>query len=276
MGIWRFFVISALGLVLVTGPQAQPRRETLADIRQEMSFIYVEIQRLKQELSTTGNTQSGTGSQGSQLKRLDSLEGEFRRITGKIEELEFRIQKIVKDGTNRIGDLEFRLVELEGGDVSSLGETSTLGGEDPNNRPIVVVPTTDGSAELAASEQVDYDAAKSAFDAGDYAQSADLFEVFARIYPGGPMTGEAHFWRGEALANLGQWSNSARAYLQSFSSAPDSAIAPRALLRLGTSLDRIGQREEACLTLNEVSLRYPDSQSSLDAQAEMRAMACNT
>jgi hypothetical protein len=59
---------------------------------------------------------------------VNSIEAELSRLTARTEELSNRIDRIVADGTNRIGDLEFRLVELEGGDVSRLGETSTLGG----------------------------------------------------------------------------------------------------------------------------------------------------
>lgn len=263
-------LVAALGM---PGAQAQTRRDTLADIRQEMSVLYVELQRLKQELSTTG-TNMGGSVQGSQLQRLDALEGEFRRINGKIEELEFRIGKIVRDGTNRIGDLEFRLVELEGGDVSKLGQTTTLGGETLQEPLVIVAPRNDTKTELASGEQEDFNQALEAHDRGDFARAADLFGTFTETYPGGPMTSEAHYWRGESQAAQNKWSAAARSYLQSFSGAPDTPIAPQALYRLGVSLDRIGQREEACLTLNEVILRYPNSDSSHDARAEMDQLNC--
>ncbi len=274
MKLWHG-LFSLLLMVALAGPApAQSRDESLADIRQELSFLYVEMQRLKQELSTTGSAE-GVSSQGTLLQRLDALEGELRRITGKVEELEFRVEKIVADGTNRIGDLEFRLVELEGGDVSTLGETSTLGGEITNPVTIPVTPPDDGNTELAVSEQVDFEAAMTAYDNADYRRSADLFANFTTAYPGGPLTGEAHFWRGEALAELGEWSSAARSYLQSFSSAPNSTFAPKALLRLGVSLANIGQVEEACQTLNEVNLRYPTSDAASEALAEMAGLACS-
>ena len=40
---------------------AQPRTETLADIRQELTVLHVEIQKLKRELSTTGGAATATG-----------------------------------------------------------------------------------------------------------------------------------------------------------------------------------------------------------------------
>lgn len=265
-----------LGFVLLVGSaHAQSQKETLADIRQELSFLYMEIQRLKTELSTTGNTSVPSGGQATSLERLDALEGELRRLTGKTEKLEFRIDRIVRDGTNRIGDLEFRLVELEGGDVSTLGETTTLGGaSDALPRNDGGTSATDTGGDVAVGERVDFDAAKRAFDDGDFAGSAEMFAAFANNYPGGSLTGDAGFWRGEALARLDDWPNAARGFLQSFSSAPDGHLAPRALYRLGVSLERIGQRDEACLTLAEVAKRYPGADAVNDADAEMRALAC--
>jgi tol-pal system protein YbgF len=272
MMFWRtLLIILAFGLSAPVG-FAQSRAETLADIRQELSFLHVEIQRLRQELSTTGSDTTETG--GTVLDRLDTLEGELRRITGKTEELEFRINNIVRDGTNRIGDLEFRLVELEGGDVSNLGETTTLGGDTGSRTTQPVVTQPDDNTELAVSEEVDFEAAKAAYDAGNYETASALFAAFSEDYPGGPLTADAQFWRGESLAGLNEWSSAARAFLQSFSSAPDGSLAPQALYRLGVSLDRIGQTEEACLTLNEVGIRYPGSNAHNQAEAEMATLGC--
>jgi tol-pal system protein YbgF len=124
-------------------------------------------------------------------------------------------------------------------------------------------------------EQADFDRARDAFESGDYEAAAAQFQTFTENYPGGALSGEAHFWRGEALAALEEWNRAARAYLDSFSGAPEGPRAAEALYRLGVSLDRLGQREEACLTLSEVQLRYPDAAATADALAEMQALGCN-
>ena len=134
----RFALIVALGLAF--GPvtaQAQDA-QTLADVRQELTVLNVEVQKLRRELSTTGGA-SVAVTGGSVLERVNAMESELQRLTSKTEELENRINRVVTDGTNRIGDLEFRLVELEGGDVGSLGQTSTLGG---GEKPATMAPAT--------------------------------------------------------------------------------------------------------------------------------------
>jgi tol-pal system protein YbgF len=271
------FAAYILGLALVTavGHPARAQDQTLADIRQELQFLYVDISRLKRELSTTGAA-SGVTAGGTVLERLDAIEAEVVRLTSKTEALENRVNQVVTDGTNRIGDLEFRLVELEGGDVSKLGETSTLGGGAMPSTAATApaITPSGGGAELAIGEQADFDKARSALDAGDYGGASDLFATFTQTYTGGPLTGEAHFYRGEALAALGDTTNAARAYLESYSGSPGGARAPDALYKLGSSLGTLGQVSDACVTLAQVANLYPGTTAVGQAQTTMQSLGC--
>ncbi|WP_298565735.1 tol-pal system protein YbgF [uncultured Aliiroseovarius sp.] len=267
-------VALSLSITLVTPSFAQDRAQSLADIRQELTMLYVEIQKLKTELSTTGAASVQAGA-GGLNERMATLEGELSRLTGKTEQLEFRINSIVQDGTNRIGDLEFRLVELEGGDVSKLSETTTLGGGAAPTAPIAAPePAQPLTTELAVSEKEDFDAAGAALEAGDFEQAATMYEAFIDAYPGGPLTAEAHFQRGEALTGQGDVKSAARAYLNAFSGAPNSDRAPDALFRLGNALGALGQISEACATLTEVGKRFPGTPAVEDAQAARTSLGC--
>ncbi len=266
------FAVLLMGSVSPMAVQAQ-QEETLADIRQQMSVLYVEVQRLKQELSTTGAPQGGV-SGGSVLARMDAIELELQRLTGKTEELEFRIQSVVNDGTNRIGDLEFRLVELEGGDVSQLGETSTLGGDITSPAVSVPAPTDQGS-QLAVGEEADFNRAVAALENLDFGEAAQQFAIFTQTYPGSPLEAEAHLRRGEALEGAGINSDAARAFLESYSGYPQSPFAAEALYRLGSSLGKLGQVNEACVTLREVEVRHPSSPFVSNAQQDILGLGCS-
>ncbi|MGR3659972.1 MAG: tol-pal system protein YbgF [Paracoccaceae bacterium] len=267
-----FGLVLALSVWAVAPARAQD--QTLADIRQELSVLFVDMQRLKRELSTTGGAGGAVGG-GSALQRLDQIEAEMVRLTSKTEQLENRINRIVKDGTNRIGDLEFRLVELEGGDLGALGETSTLGGGSGGEQVAVIQPADTGSAELAMGEQGDFDRAKAALDTGDYSEAVEKFTVFSNTYMGGPLTGDAHYYRGQALFALGDTANAARAFLESFSGSPSSPRAPDALYELGKSLGALGQLNEACISLAEVEVRFPGSSAVGDARAALQQLGCS-
>jgi tol-pal system protein YbgF len=129
-------------------------------------------------------------------------------------------------------------------------------------------------AELTVTEQSDFDAAVAAAEAGDNARAAQLFETFLATYPGGPLSSEAQFRRGEALAAQGDWQGAARSYLDAFSGAPQGPLAPRALYRLAVALGERGQFEEACLTLTEVDSRYPGSEVAGDVAAMKASLRC--
>lgn len=283
---FAFLLAACLTVFWHDGARAQDT-QTLADIRQELNVLFVEIQRLRRELSTTGGPTVNIGGD-SVLERVGAMEAELQRLTSKTEELEFRVNRIVEDGTRRIGDLEFRLVELEGGDVSQLGETTTLGGDTATPSPgtsAAPAPSQPsggdgaagaiaGGAELAVGEEADFRAAQAALAEGRYREAADRFEVFQSAYPGSPLSPGADLGRGRALEELGETQAAARAYLNSFSTAPTGPVAAQSLFRLGRSLGALNQTGEACLTLGEVEIRFPSDPAVQSAREEMQRLGC--
>ena len=273
----RWILIVAM-CILAVPAVAQDREKTLADIRQELSVLFVEIQKMRRELSTTGGVNTNL-SGTNVLERVDAMEAELQRLTAANEALTNRVDRVVSDGTNRIGDLEFRLCELESGcDIGSLGETPTLGGgalpTAVTPQPVAPVADVTGGVELAVAERDDFERAKATFDAGSFEAAAEQLQRFTETYQGGPLTGLAHLMRGEALQSLGLTSSAARAYLESYSGTPNGPTSPTALLKLGVALDGLGQNAEACITLAEVTLRYPDTEASIEAQAARASMGC--
>ncbi len=275
----RFAFIFAVVLgALPVGAAAQDA-QTLADIRQELTTLSVEMTKLKRELSTTG-TGGVAALPTSVLDRVNAMESELARVTAKAEELEFRINRIVADGTRRVADLEFRLVELEGGDISTLGETSTLGEDGQATAPTATPPppsspSTPNSTQLAIGEQADYERAQEALASGDFRAAADQLATFAQTYPGSPIAAEVEVLRGDALRGLGDTREAARAYLAAFGAAPTGPVAPDALFKLGASLGALGQTAEACTTLGEVGVRFAGSAAVPLAQAEQAKLGCS-
>jgi tol-pal system protein YbgF len=264
-----------VGALLPLSAGAQDRAQSLADIRQEMVVLNSAVSSLRSELSTTGGVGAAPVS-GSVLERVDAIEVALAQLTAKTEALEFRINQVVADGTNRLGDLEFRIVELEGGDVSKIGQTPTLGGETgaaiAPMAPPPAAPPAGGS--LATNEQADFDRAKEVLGQGDFRSAADLFEAFTQTYTGGPLTYEAYFLKGEALQGLGETSGAARAWLEAFSGDMTGPRAPEALLKVGQALGELGQAPEACVTLQEVGARFPGTQPAADAAISAQGLGC--
>lgn len=258
----------------LAGPAlAQDRAATLADIQQQLTVLGTEMQSLRRELSTTtsGMTSAATGSA---LERLDGMETELRKLTAKTEELEFRIQKVIEDGTNRVDDLQFRVTELEGGDVGKLPKTPPLGGE----VPLAAAPATAKPAapQLAVGEQADFDAAKKLAAEGTPADAFAALNSFVDTYPRSPLAPEAQLYRGDALVALGNTSQAGRAYLESYTLAEkkNPAVASQALYKLGTTLKTLGQTREACITLGQVSAHFPGTGAAAAAGKALQGMTC--
>jgi tol-pal system protein YbgF len=271
-GLLAIVVLAALPF----GAAAQDRAQTLADLRAELAQLSAQLSGLKQELVATGASQPGVAG-GSVLQRVDAMEAALVQLTSKTEALEFRVNQIVADGTRRVSDMEFRITELEGGDVTALPETPPLGGEaGAAALPAPVAPAGGANApELAVGEQADFDRAKEVLGQGDFRAAADLFKAFTETYPGGPLSAEALLLRGDALTQLGETADAARSYLESFSGTPNGPQAGVALLRLGQSLGKLGQVPEACVTLTEVGVRFPGSAQAVEAQTAMQGLGCS-
>ncbi|MBS3981033.1 MAG: tol-pal system protein YbgF [Rhodobacteraceae bacterium] len=272
----RLGLAVALCLLPVLG-HAQDRAQTLADIRAELSALAAEFNALKAELVSTGAATSGAAG-GDALTRMDTIEATLARLTARTEEVELKLNRVVSDGTNRIGDIEYRLCEVtEGCDPATLGATPALGGgTGAAVAPVAgagAAPAT-GGAELAVAEQQDFDRAKEVLGQGDFPGAAALFATYAQSYPGGPLVPEAHFLRGDALTQMGDTAGAARAYLDAFSAAPEGPLAADALLKLGEGLGALGQVPEACVTLAEVGTRFPGSMAATQATVAMQGFQC--
>ncbi|MFN3643964.1 MAG: tol-pal system protein YbgF [Gemmobacter sp.] len=260
----------ALAMVWPLAGAAQDRAQTLADIRAELSALGSEIAALRSEMVASGTLSAFGGV--SALDRMDAIEAALTSLNARTEALQLRIERIVADGTNRIADLEFRLTELEGGDIAALGQPAPLGAPTPAGpAPGQPAPAQQGAATGA---QADLDRAREVLGQGDFRAALAILEAFAAARPGDPLTGEAQFLRGEALSGLGETAAAARAYLDSFSGDPAGPRAADALYRLGLALGTLGQRAEACVTLGEVGTRFPGSMAAGNAAAAASALGC--
>ena len=267
-----------LAVVLLPGVAfAQDRVQTLADVKAELATLASEFSALKQELVTSGAAANGAAG-ADPLGRMDAIEARLVQLTAKTEAVELRLGQIVTDGTNRIGDMEFRLCELtEGCDPGSLPATPELGGTtevavpDPAAAP--EAPVDDGP-EMAINEQADFDRAEGVLASGDFRAAADLFAAYAETYPGGALAQKAGVLRGDALTQTGEAAKAARAYLDAFSGAPEGEMAGQALTKLGQSLGKLGQTPEACVTLAEVGKRFAGSADAGAAVVAMQGLGC--
>lgn len=270
---------------------AQDKAQTLADVKAELATLAAQLVALKQEVVASGAATNGTAG-ADPLSRMDAIESALTKLTARTEAVEQKVNAVVADGTNRIGDIEFRICELtEGCDPGTLPPTPDLGAMAGGAKAPAAPakPATDAATgataatttapaadqpELAMNEKADFDRAKGVLDSGDFPGAADLFKTYAQSFPGGPLVPQADLYRGDALTQTGDTANAARAYLDAFSAKQDGPLAGQALVKLGQALGKLGQGPEACVTLAEVGKRFPGSADEGAAKAAMQAQGC--
>ena len=260
---------------------AQTNEETLADVRIQLEDLRGELRGLQSELRIGPGLRAGQDSETgpvpeSVLLRLDALEAELRENIGKIERLESRIQTVLRQGSIQLRDLELRLVELEGGDVSQIDWGMTLGGvsiEQPLPLLDPVEPEI-ASDERELRERRSFQAAKTAFESGDHAAAEAQFSSFVAEFPESAYAGEAHFYLGESLYFKQQWQQAAKSFLDSYQTSIRSPLEPKAALRLAESLNQMDKRNEACQIFDLITEEFPESDEAHVARLGMSTIGC--
>lgn len=101
------------------------------------------------------------------------------------------------------------------------------------------------------------------------------FKDFITKYPDHNLAGNAEFWLGETYWLQQDFTSAAQAYLNSYKQYPKSSRAPESLLKLGQSLSRLGQKDQACATIGSVDTEFPKAVDVRKrAQAEYKREGC--
>ncbi|MFD1880288.1 tol-pal system protein YbgF [Paracoccus pacificus] len=285
----RRVILAALLAGGLAMPAAAQDAATLADLRAQLSELTRQLEGLRRELVASGAQGFAAAGGDSAIARMDAMEAQLSQLTNQTEEMQNRINRVVKDGTNRIGDIEFRLCEMEEGcDIGALTDTPALGsggggaasplpGNNQGGALTAPAPTPASPAGTATTqgEQAAFDRAREVLGQGDFRGAAELFAAVAETYANGPLTAEARFLEGQALDSAGDSRGAARAWLETFAGAPDGTRAPEALLGLARVMADLGHAEESCLYLQEITTRFPQNPAGTEATNRLGAQNCD-
>jgi len=234
----------------------------LNNLNEQISAIRLELSEIKdstiEDAIDAAKNVVASGikeSAGSVLFRLDVIEEEMRNLTGIIEELQFYTKNIALDATNRIGDIEFRLTELEGGDLSLLGNSRIIGGSKE---------TSNANAELAITEKSSYDNALELLNEDRFELAIIEFDKLINAFPNGPLTVAAHYSKGDAFFGMNSWMQAIDSYLESFKLEPSGKYAENAIKSsYDASLELLDQNEYQLALLKFDSLINISSDKNL-------------
>jgi TolA-binding protein len=244
---------------------------TLSDIRAELPTLFGEIKSLELELRTSKI--ESLIIKGEHLDRINSIEKELISIISQVENLQYRIERIVRDGTNHISDIRFRLCDIEFDcNIENFSQGNTLG------KPEVRLKETSINPEIfkgvTALERNELYLIETLLRAGNSTGVVEQLEVFLDTYTNGTIRMEIMFLLGKALMVKEQWSKAAKTYLDIYSSFSKVPRTGEALYFLSVSFVELNQFERACLMLTELRIEYPDSDFADDASQKAMELNC--
>jgi tol-pal system protein YbgF len=150
-------------------------------------------------------------------------------------------------------------------DVAVLG--GPLDPADPSLAPSPP-PAAGGGEQMAAvvleeDPKTQYDRAYGYIVDGNYQMAEAGFRRFLEQNGSSPLAGDAHFWLGESLYARGDFRDAADAFLTTYRDYPASKKAPESLLKLGLSLEGLGETDAACATYRELEKKFPAAPAAL-------------
>jgi tol-pal system protein YbgF len=133
-----------------------------------------------------------------------------------------------------------------------------------------------GGAPAEVSPKQLYETAYGYLLQRDYGAAEAAFDDFLRRHPNDPLAGNAQYWLGESLYVRGQYRAAAGAFLKGYQTYSKSAKAPENLLKLAMSLNKLGQKDAACSSFQELATKFPSAPPHVKttAQAERQRAGC--
>jgi tol-pal system protein YbgF len=196
-------------------------------------------------------------------------------------------QKLKAQGTQIIGAEDASVQDFTQGGNGTAAEGGDFGGQ-------VIVPKA--GAETAVGEQgaaasgdgietvslqpadtpdALYKGANEALLRRQFGEAEAGFRSFLAKHPDHSLAGSAQYWLGETFYVQGDVKQAAQNFLQAYKTYPKSRRAPDSLLKLGMSLVKMGQKEQACAALNSVGTEFPRAvEAKKRASAESKRAGC--
>ncbi|NDE91052.1 MAG: tol-pal system protein YbgF [Alphaproteobacteria bacterium] len=121
-----------------------------------------------------------------------------------------------------------------------------------------------------ATAQTQYDEAFNALRQAKYDEAEKTFTVFLKNHPKHHLTENARYWLAETFYVRGKFQEAAVAFAEAYQEFPKGAKAPDNLLKLSMSLGSLGKKADACVTLGELSKKFPSASGVTKNRAEQQ------
>jgi tol-pal system protein YbgF len=289
--------------------------ETLEIIKNDLKTLERAVYSGSIEINTSSNEQSNIELDNNSedvltrhLLKLSEVEDQFRQLTNKFEEINFkldklsnRLSKIQADNQIRFQDIESSIssgestIQLTSKPKTDVTKSEILpGSSQPQDLGTISYKDTETSETSQQIQSVDttatvvtetfqaeekilpqdlspekqYEFATSFLKVGDYSTAERAFREFVLSNTEHELAGSAQYWYAETFRIRQLYTDAASAYLEGYQKYPKGTKAPINLLKLGVSMVQIGEKDQGCKMINGVELQYPKANQSVIQKAK--------
>ena len=289
--------------------------ETLEIIKNDLKTLERAVYSGSIEINTSSNEQSNIELDNNSedvltrhLLKLSEVEDQFRQLTNKFEEINFkldklsnRLSKIQADNQIRFQDIESSIssgestIQLSSKPKTDVTKSEILpGSSQPQDLGTISYKDTETSETSQQIQSVDttasvvtetfqaeekilpqdlspekqYEFATSFLKVGDYSTAERAFREFVLSNSEHELAGSAQYWYAETFRIRQLYTDAASAYLEGYQKYPKGTKAPINLLKLGVSMVQIGEKDQGCKMINGVELQYPKANQSVIQKAK--------
>ena len=289
--------------------------ETLEIIKNDLKTLERAVYSGSIEINTSSNEQSNIELDNNSedvltrhLLKLSEVEDQFRQLTNKFEEINFKLDKLSNRLSKIQADNQIRFQDIESS-ISSGESTTQLsskpktdvtkseilpGSSQPQDLGTISYKDTETSETSQQIQSVDttatvvtetfqaeekilpqdsspekqYEFATSFLKVGDYSTAERAFREFVLSNSEHELAGSAQYWYAETFRIRQLYTDAASAYLEGYQKYPKGTKAPINLLKLGVSMVQIGEKDQGCKMINGVELQYPKANQSVIQKAK--------
>jgi tol-pal system protein YbgF len=239
------------------------------------------------------------------LLKLNGIEDQFRELTNKFEEVNFKLDKLSTRVTKIQSDAQLRFSDLENGSISpkikkqqnlpgstkpqdfgaapayqtsNLPKEQSINSVESAQTVIAEEPETRESLLPDKPAEEQYEFAVSFMKIGDYETAEFALKEFIDKNKDHDLAGSAQYWYGETFRIRQLYSDAATAYLDGYQNYPKSRKAPDNLLKLGITMVQLGEKDQGCKMISGIKKEYPKANKSVlqKAQYEQKKFKCKS
>ena len=288
----RAVIFGFIFVVMASLHSPQSFAQSKKELAAQNAALAARLERLESRMLT------GDPAAEALMARMDTIETANRNLTGEIERLRFERDNLRAEVKALVGDIRelqelstkfkihldaVELVAQQGGQVRSYaprtygGDASTSSNPtyvDPSQPSAIQGPPTLSERPLLSDEtgvvaQGGNDLSnlptegRQKLAQGDFSGAQSLFQQYLTLQPEADDAGEVSFWLGETYFVKGGYADAADAYIKSMRTDRDGVKAPDAMIRLAASLRELGNKNQACQTLDSFLSQYPNASEDL-------------